>query len=184
MRTVIQSAVEVCKPDIEARGLEFGVDLGPAAPYWVEADVPRLQQVFWNLLRNAIKFTPHGGCVGIRRRPNEDHITVELNDSGIGIDPEWLPRVFNAFEQVERSSKQQFGGLGLGLAISKAIVEMHGGTISAHGEGKDKGVTFRVRLPLCAPLASPKYPRPPQPHVAPSSPCASCWLKTTASRPR
>jgi two-component system CheB/CheR fusion protein len=67
--TVIHRAVEVCKADIEARGLLFGVDLGPAAPYWVEADVPRLQQVFWNLLKNAIKFTPHGGCVGIRCQP-------------------------------------------------------------------------------------------------------------------
>ena len=73
--TVIQRAVEVCKPDIEARRLHFGVDLGPAAPYWVEADASRLQQVFWNLLKNAIKFTPHDGCVGIRCRPEvkEDH---------------------------------------------------------------------------------------------------------------
>ena len=149
--TIIQRAVEVCKPDIEARRLHFGVDLGPAAPYWVEADVPRLQQVFWNLLKNAIKFTPHGGCVGIRCRPNEEHVVVEVNDSGIGIEPEALSRIFNAFEQAERSITQQFGGLGLGLAISKALVEMHGGQIEAHSEGRDKGATFRVRLPLAGP---------------------------------
>ena len=113
--TVIQRAVEVCKPDIEARRLHFGVDLGPAAPYWVEADVSRLQQVFWNLLKNAIKFTPHGGCVGIRCRPNEKHVLVEVNDSGIGIEPEALSRIFNAFEQAERSITRQFGGLGFGF---------------------------------------------------------------------
>ena len=160
MCTIIQRAVEVCKPDIEARRLHFGVDLGPAAPYWVEADVPRLQQVFWNLLKNAIKFTPHGGCVGIRCRPNEKHVVVEVNDSGIGIEPEALSRIFNAFEQAERSITRQFGGLGLGLAISKALVEMHGGTIEAHSEGRDKGATFRVRLPLTAPAGRPEAPAP------------------------
>ena len=157
---VIERAVEVCKPDIEARGLHFGVDLGPAAPYWVEADVPRLQQVFWNLLRNAIKFTPHGGCVGIRCRPLGDHVFVEVNDSGIGIEPGSLSLVFNAFEQVERSITQRFGGLGLGLAISKALVEMHGGAIEAHSEGRDKGTTFRIRLPLAAPAGQPQPPVP------------------------
>ena len=136
MCTIINRAVEVCKPDIEARRLEFGVDLGPGDPYWVEADVPRMQQVFWNLLKNAIKFTPQGG-VGIRCRPDEDHVLVEVNDSGIGMEPEALMRVFNAFEQEERSTTRQFGGLGLGLAISKALVEMHGGTISAHSAGRD-----------------------------------------------
>ena len=157
--TVIQRAVEVCKPDIEAGRLNFGVDLGPAAPYWVEADVPRLQQVFWNLLKNAIKFTPHGGCVGIRCRPDEEHVVVEVNDSGIGIEPEALPRIFNAFEQAERSITRQFGGLGLGLAISKALVEMHGGTIEAHSEGRGKGATFRIRLPLTAPAGQPERRR-------------------------
>lgn len=150
--SVIQRAVEVCKPDIEARRLHFGVDLGPAAPYWVNADVPRLQQVFWNLLKNAIKFTPHDGCVGIRCRPGAQCVVAEVNDSGIGIEPQALPRVFNAFEQVEQSITRQFGGLGLGLAICKALVELHGGTISAHSEGRDKGASFQVRLPLTSPV--------------------------------
>jgi two-component system CheB/CheR fusion protein len=160
LSTVIQRAVEVCKPDIEARGLHFGVDLGPAASYWVEADEPRLQQVFWNLLKNAIKFTPHDGCVGIRCRPNQDHVLVEVNDSGIGIEPEALARVFNAFEQGERSITQQFGGLGLGLAICKALVELHGGKIEAHSKGRGKGATFRLRLPLTAPAGRPRMPTP------------------------
>lgn len=148
LRTIIQRAVEVCRPDIEARRLHFCVDLGPAAPYWVEADVSRLQQVFWNLLKNSVKFTPHGGCVGIRCRPNGDHVLVEVNDSGIGIEPGSLSRIFDAFEQTDRLATRQFGGLGLGLAISKALVELHGGNIEAHSEGRDKGASFRIRLPL------------------------------------
>ena len=161
--TVIHRAVEVCKPDIEARRLHFGVDLGAGASYWVKADVPRLQQVFWNLLKNAIKFTPHGGCVGIRCQPSKTDVLVEVNDSGMGIEPEALPRVFNPFEQVEQSITRQFGGLGLGLAISKSLVEMHDGTISAHSEGRDKGATFRVRLPLSEPAGQPEAPTPTTP---------------------
>jgi two-component system CheB/CheR fusion protein len=150
--TVIDYAVEVCRPDIEARGLEFGVEMGPDSPYWVDADIIRLQQVFWNLLKNAIKFTPHEGYVGIRcHLDGPGHVVVEVNDNGIGVDPEALPRLFNAFEQAERSISRQFGGLGLGLAISKAMVQMHGGSIEAQSEGRGKGATFRVRLPLVAP---------------------------------
>ncbi len=151
--TVIHRAIEVCMPDIQTRRLEFGLDLGPEAPYWIDADPPRLQQVFWNLLKNAIKFTPPGGCVGIRCRPNGGYVTVEVADSGIGLDPESLSRVFNAFEQVERSITRQFGGLGLGLAISKALVELHGGMIEASSSGRGKGATFRVQLPKRAPVA-------------------------------
>jgi two-component system CheB/CheR fusion protein len=158
--TVLQRAVEVCKPDIEARRLHFGVDLGPDAPYWVDVDAARLQQVFWNLLKNAIKFTPHDGCVGIRCRLDGTHVVIAVNDNGIGIEPEALSRIFNAFEQAERSITRQFGGLGLGLAISKALVEMHEGQIVAESEGRDKGSTFRIRLPLCTPAGRPKSPAP------------------------
>ena len=157
---VIQQAAEVCKPDIESHRLRFEVDIGPAAPYWIEADASRLQQVFWNLLRNAIKFTPHDGCVGIRCRPDQDHVFVEVNDSGIGIEQEGLTRVFNAFEQEERSITRQFGGLGLGLAISKALVGMHGGMIEAHSEGRNKGATLRIRLPLVGPVAQQEAQTP------------------------
>ena len=153
--TSIHQAVEVCKPDIEARGLSLGIDLGPAAPYWVEADAPRLQQVFWNLLKNAVKFTPQGGRIDIRCRAMEGYVVVEVIDSGIGIEAEALLRIFNAFEQAERSITRQFGGLGLGLAISKALVEMHGGQIEARSEGRNKGATFRVRLPLAGSAGTP-----------------------------
>jgi two-component system CheB/CheR fusion protein len=158
LRTIIQRAIEVCMPDMEAGGLHFGVDLGTAEACWVMADAPRLQQVFWNLLKNAIKFTRHGGCVGVRCRRDRSHVVAEVNDSGIGIDPEALPRVFDAFEQSERSITRQFGGMGLGLTICKALVEMHGGTIEAHSEGRGKGTTFRVRLPLSAPAGQPDAP--------------------------
>jgi len=145
--TIIKRAVEVCLPDIQARNLEFGVD-APDGPYWVDADAARMQQVFWNLLKNSVKFTPEGGCVGIRCRRDNGVVVVEVNDSGVGIEAEALGRLFNAFVQAERSTTRQFGGLGLGLAISKNIVEMHGGSIHAHSHGKGKGATFTVKLPL------------------------------------
>ena len=145
---VIRRTVEVCKADIENRQLEFGVDMGDAAACIVQADATRLMQVFWNLLRNAIKFTPHGGCVGIRCREDVDgQVIVEVSDSGAGIDAEVLPRLFKAFEQGGAGMTRQFGGLGLGLMISKGLVELHGGSIEALSAGKGKGATFRVRLP-------------------------------------
>lgn len=164
--TVLRRATEVCMSDIQARKLEFGID-APDGPLLVEADAARLQQVFWNLIKNAVKFTPHGGCVGIRVRTEDrglrtesafstrssalstqSFVIVEINDSGEGIDADVLPRLFTAFEQGERRMTRQFGGLGLGLAISKALVEMHGGTLSAASDGRGKGATFSVRLPL------------------------------------
>ncbi|MGE5610846.1 MAG: ABC transporter substrate-binding protein [Bacillota bacterium] len=144
---IIQRAVEVCMPDIQARGLHFGVD-APDRSFVVEADAARLQQVFWNLLKNSIKFTPQSGCVGIRCRGTDDRVLVEINDSGEGIDPAVLPHIFNAFEQGGTRVTRQFGGLGLGLTITKGLVEMHGGSISAHSDGKGKGATFRIELPL------------------------------------
>jgi two-component system CheB/CheR fusion protein len=145
--TILERAAEVCRPDIDARRLHFGIDYGPR-PYVVEADVARLQQVFWNLLKNAIKFTPQGGCVGLRCRPDNGQVVVEVNDTGIGIDPAAIGRIFDAFAQAELSITRQFGGLGLGLAISKVLVEMHGGTLTAYSDGHDKGATFTVRLPI------------------------------------
>ena len=158
---IIQRAVEVCMPDIEARKLKFAVDARDG-PFIVEADTVRLQQVFWNLLRNAIKFTPVGGRVGIRcHRDGDGHVVVEVSDSGMGIEPAVLPRLFNAFEQGGVGTTRQFGGLGLGLTISHAMVAMHGGTVSAHSAGKDKGAMLRVRLPLM-PAGTVPSPAAPQ----------------------
>ena len=175
LRTVMQHAAEVCMPDIEARRLEFGID-APDGPYVVNGDPARLQQVFWNLIKNAIKFTPTGGCVGIRcHRDGDGAVVAEVNDSGQGIDPEIIPRLFKAFEQGGRQITRQFGGLGLGLAISKAMVELHGGTISAHSQGKGKGATFTVRLPLM-PAATPVQAVPTT-SQAPSAPAATRPLR-------
>jgi PAS domain S-box-containing protein len=163
---VIRRAVEVCMPDIEARRLEFGLDLGDAGPCVVEADAARLQQVFWNLLKNAIKFTPQGGCVGIRCRRAARQLIAQVSDSGIGIEPDMLPRLFNAFEQAERSITRQFGGLGLGLAISHGLVEMHGGTIAASSPGRGRGATFTVTLPIhTGPTATGRVSRPARRHA-------------------
>jgi DNA-binding response OmpR family regulator len=148
LRTVLERAAEVCRPDVDARRLHFGVDYGPTRPFIVDADAARLQQVFWNLMKNAIKFTPQGGCVGLTCRAEGAHVVVDVNDSGIGIEPSAIGRIFDAFAQAELSITRQFGGLGLGLAISRVLVEMHGGTIVAQSPGKDMGATFTVRLPM------------------------------------
>lgn len=145
--TVLQQAVEVCRSELEARQLHFTTHFGDVAQP-VNADAARLQQVFWNLIKNAIKFTSPNGCIGIRCCLEDDHLVVRVADSGVGIDPEQLPKIFDAFAQADRNTTREFGGLGLGLSISKSLVELHGGTIEAHSEGKNKGSTFIVRLPL------------------------------------
>ena len=150
--TVIQRVAEVCRGEIEARHLHFSVNADPDdTAYWVEGDASRLQQVFWNVLKNAIKFTPRDGRVDIYLRRESDHVIVEVKDSGIGLDPDCASRIFDAFEQVEGTMSRKFGGLGLGLAISKALVELHGGQIAAHSDGRDKGTTLCVQLPLAMP---------------------------------
>jgi two-component system CheB/CheR fusion protein len=154
---VIERSIEVCRSDLDVKGLRFGVDFGPR-PYIVEVDSTRILQVFWNLLKNAIKFTPKGGHVSVRCHLRDDHVIVEVCDSGLGIEPHALGRVFEAFTQ---EHSHQFGGLGLGLAISKALVELHGGTIEAHSEGLHKGATIAVRLPLAL-TDRRRLPRPPE----------------------
>jgi CheY-like chemotaxis protein len=114
---------------------------------FVNGDPARLQQVFWNLIKNAVKFTPAGGTIVVdSSNPSEDRIAIRTTDSGIGIDPLKIDKVFNAFEQGQSSITRKFGGLGLGLAISKAMVRAHGGTISVESAGLGKGATFTVLL--------------------------------------
>ncbi|MFN2509480.1 MAG: ATP-binding protein, partial [Chthoniobacterales bacterium] len=110
------------------------------------ADAARIQQVFWNLVKNAVKFTAVGGSIGVRTWNEGDRIVVEIADSGVGIAPELLPRIFDAFEQGGRTTTTQYGGLGLGLAISKRVVDLHGGTITAESAGVGRGATFTVAL--------------------------------------
>jgi len=145
--TVIERAVEIAKPDIDARRLHFGVALKDA-PHRVCGDASRLQQVVWNLLTNAVKFTPQDGCVGLSCERQDEHVIIEVSDSGIGIEPQDADKIFDAFEQGGRAITRQFGGLGLGLAIAKRLVEMHEGKISVYSEGRNRGARFRVQLPL------------------------------------
>ena len=123
-----------------------------AARAEVVGDAARLQQVLWNVLKNAVKFTPPGGSVAVRSyNTSKGHIVVAVTDSGAGIEPEAINRIFQAFEQGGAHVTRQFGGLGLGLAISKAIVDMHGGTLVAQSEGSDRGSTFTLELEVAAP---------------------------------
>ncbi len=140
---LVRHAIEIVRADVDCRHIQLSVAL-EAASHQVNVDSPRLQQIFWNILRNACKFTADGGAISIRSynsAPNS--ITVEITDNGVGIEPEFLEKIFAAFEQLEMRRE----GLGLGLAISKAIVEMHGGSIHAQSEGPGKGATFAVTLP-------------------------------------
>jgi two-component system, chemotaxis family, CheB/CheR fusion protein len=141
---LLQSALEIVRSDIEQRHLTPFVAL-TASRHELIADAPRLQQVFWSVLHNACKFTPENGKISVRSyNPDPSTITIEISDNGIGIEPQLVERVFYAFEQAESQSE----GLGLGLAISKAIVEMHAGTIRARSEGLGKGTTFVIYLPI------------------------------------
>ncbi|MCL2648174.1 MAG: ATP-binding protein [Phycisphaerales bacterium] len=151
LRDVLEHAVEVCRSDMDARHVEFGVDLGGTGDILILADAARLQQAIWNLLKNAIKFTPPGGCVGIRVRspsPDDAFVLIEINDSGVGVAPDVLPRLFSPFEQGSADITRQFGGLGLGLTITKGLIDMHGGCITLHSDGKGKGTSVRIQLPI------------------------------------
>ncbi|HEV7506565.1 MAG TPA: ATP-binding protein [Thermoanaerobaculia bacterium] len=148
LRQIVEQAIETCcGQDMASGRLSIVKDLA-AADQTVWADAPRLSQVFWNLLNNAIKFTPEGGTITVRSWFETDEIVVQVSDTGVGIRLEALGHIFNAFEQGDLGTARRFGGLGLGLAISKAIVELHGGRLSAESEGVDHGATFTVRLPV------------------------------------
>jgi signal transduction histidine kinase len=125
----------------------LGVELGNA-DRMVSGDPIRLQQVFWNLIRNAIKFTPAGGKISVAVHDGEaGFVAVEISDTGIGIDPQRLTKIFEAFEQGGQEIQSRFGGLGLGLAICQALTEAHHGRITARSGGKGKGATFTLELP-------------------------------------
>jgi PAS domain S-box-containing protein len=148
LHEVIEHAIQTsCAGELATGRRSIEIDLA-AQGHRLWGDSPRLTQVFWNLLNNAVKFTPEGGTITVRTRDDSpDRAVVEITDTGMGIDPEVLPRIFDAFEQGEPDVTRRYGGLGLGLAISKAIVELHGGLISVRSDGRGRGTTFSVRLP-------------------------------------
>lgn len=142
--SLLRNALEICQADIDKKNLSLSTDFA-AANVCLDADPARLQQIFWNLIKNAVKFTPEGGRLEIRTQNNDGQLQVQVSDSGMGIDAETLPKIFNAFEQGDR---KQLGGLGLGLAISKALVETHNGKLAAESAGKDQGATFTAMFPV------------------------------------
>jgi signal transduction histidine kinase/ActR/RegA family two-component response regulator len=149
---VICDAADSVRPGAAARGVELHLDVdeGPIA----NADPDRLQQVVWNILSNACKFTSEGGRIDVRLRVDQTHATVTVADTGVGISADFLPHVFDRFRQAEQGFTRSHGGLGLGLAIVKHLVEMHGGEVMASSDGLGRGATFEVRLPLARAIAS------------------------------
>jgi signal transduction histidine kinase/ActR/RegA family two-component response regulator len=158
---VVEAGLETARlaADSKLIALEFAAN---QEPIWLAGDQARLQQVIWNLLANAVKFTPSGGKVQISlQKQDSEHPAVQLSvsDTGQGINPDFLPHIFDYFRQAESAVTRQFGGLGLGLTIVRYLVELHGGSIEAESLGEDQGATFRVTLPLLKQLPQPA-PRP------------------------
>jgi len=146
---VIHAAIDAVRPAAEAK--EISISTHIAAPdSIVRADVDRLQQVFWNLLANAVKFTPHGGLIDVYIERNDSLAEVRIEDSGPGVPPEFLPHIFERFSQADGSSTRKHGGLGLGLAIVRHLIELHGGTVSATNRESGSGAILTVRLPAMA----------------------------------
>jgi two-component system CheB/CheR fusion protein len=147
LHETISRAVEVSASDMESKKQQLTLDL-EAGIAQLEGDQMRLQQAFWNLLKNASKFTPERGQIHITSRNEEDRIIVEVSDTGVGFPPEKAEAIFDPFAQASVAVTREFGGLGLGLAISKAAIEAHGGALRAHSEGANRGAIFTVELPL------------------------------------
>ena len=159
LEEIVSEAVRTVSPPAEAKDLSFEIHCEPGIS--VRADRDRLQQVLWNLLSNAIKFTPAGGTVSLRTRRDHGSIVISVEDTGIGIAPEHLPHVFQRFWQAHTGASREFGGLGIGLTLSRHLVEMHGGTIAVDSPGPGRGATFTVLLPNPASaLARQRHLRP------------------------
>lgn len=166
VHAALNQTLEICLAEIRNKSLNVRLDL-KATSHNIYADPARVQQVFWNLLKNAIKFTAEGGAVLLRTtNPEKGVLRIQVIDNGIGIEPEMMPRLFRAFEQGQTTGSRRFGGLGLGLTISKTIVDMHGGTLSASSEGKGHGATFTVDFTTTSispqPAAAPAAPHSPR----------------------
>ncbi|HEV2995242.1 MAG TPA: MASE1 domain-containing protein [Chthoniobacterales bacterium] len=158
----IANVAEICRAEADARQLHLQLHLRAGAHY-VSADTAKFQQIIWNLLKNAIKFTPaHGDITISSTNPEPQLLAISVRDTGVGIDPEMMELIFNPFEQGERSFQQRYGGLGLGLAISKSLAQAHGGTLTATSEGRDCGSTFVLSMHTVSPpkTAATKSPEP------------------------
>jgi PAS domain S-box-containing protein len=175
LRAVVEAALDTVRPAAEAKGIRVQSVLDPrAAP--ITGDPDRLQQVVWNLIMNAVKFTPRGGRIQAHLQRVNSHVEIVVSDTGQGIAPEILPFVFDRFRQADSSSTRTYTGLGLGLALVKHLVELHGGTVMAHSAGAGQGATFIVKLPL----SIAEIPGGPVPRVHPTA--TSTVFKPSATR--
>jgi signal transduction histidine kinase/ActR/RegA family two-component response regulator len=147
----IPNVAEMCRAEAESRKLQVHLNLR-ASTHYVAADAAKFQQIIWNLLKNAIKFTPEDGEIAISSsNPSPEVLTISVRDTGIGMEPEIMQRIFDPFEQGNRSFERRFGGLGLGLAISKSLVQAHGGTLTAQSDGRNRGSTFLLSMQTISP---------------------------------
>ncbi|HEV3428418.1 MAG TPA: response regulator [Paraburkholderia sp.] len=154
---VIDAVLELFHSEIQIKQQDVHVER-QAQHHYVRGDRARMQQMFWNLVRNAAKFTPDGGHIYVRTRDERMHVVIEVEDTGIGIAPEQIGKLFHAFEQGSHNMTRQFGGLGLGLAVTKALTEAHGGTVSAKSPGAHCGATFTIVLPTATPGTGAEEP--------------------------
>jgi PAS domain S-box-containing protein len=144
---ILHAALDAIRPAAAAKGIELHEEIIPGDEF-ILADAVRLQQIVWNILTNAVKFTPEGGRIELEARRRGDHYLIRIGDTGAGIAPQFLPHIFDRFRQADSSSTRSHGGLGLGLSIVRHMVERHNGTVRAESEGVGRGATFLVELPL------------------------------------
>jgi len=149
LQGIVEAAIDAVRPAAQAKNIEIVTSIDPNAGL-IMGEAVRLQQVIWNLLSNAVKFTPKDGRVEVRLRSVDKDVEVVVSDTGEGIETEFLPFIFERFRQADSSSRRTHGGLGLGLSIVRSLVEMHGGQVRAESDGKEKGATFTLTLPLMA----------------------------------
>jgi two-component system CheB/CheR fusion protein len=154
LASVVRLVVDLSQPAASEKGVELAFRADDAPPL-VRADADRLQQVVWNLVANALKFTPRGGRVDVGVGRSGSRATITIRDTGVGISSEFLPQMFDQFRQEDAGAARHFGGLGIGLTIVAHLVRLHGGTVTAESGGKDRGATLRVELPVPAVLAEP-----------------------------
>ena len=159
---IVNAAIDSILPAAEAKGIRLQTMLDPAAGP-ISGDADRLQQVVWNLLTNAVKFTPKGGRIQVKVHRIASHVEIVVSDSGVGINKEFLPHVFDRFRQADASSTRTHGGLGLGLSIVHQLVDLHGGSVSVHSEGEGEGATFTVVLPFVGVVSTQNEAEPHHP---------------------
>ena len=150
---IVNAAIDSIRPAADVKGIRLQTVLDPAAGP-ISGDADRLQQIVWNLLTNAVKFTPKGGKIQVKVQRIDSHVEIVVSDSGVGISKEFLPHVFDRFRQADASTTRIHGGLGLGLSIVHQLVDLHGGGASVHSDGEGKGATFTITLPFVGVISS------------------------------